>query len=70
MSNLAVKINEVSDAVERLEVPAIDARVGVPNVDAQNDANTTAPVRSSLSMRSRLRAPAPVDQGFRPFRVF
>jgi hypothetical protein len=64
MSDLTVKTPEVSRSVEQLDEQA--------QVDARDDVNT-AQGRIPVTVRSRLRvlrvAP-PIDDGFRPFRVF
>ena len=75
MSNLAAKIHEVAHTVERLDVPAIDTQAGAQNtaLDAQNTGGSTAHGRIPLTVRSRLRVlrvSPPIDDGFRPFRVF
>lgn len=68
MSDLTIKSHEVSHTGEQLAAPAIDAQIG-----QQSDANATVQDRIPLTVRSRLRvlrvAP-PIDDGFRPFRVF
>jgi hypothetical protein len=68
MRNLNLKIDQVSRTVEPLDLPVIDAQV-----NAQDDVNTTAHGRIPVTVRSRfkvLRVAPPIDDGFRPFRVF
>jgi hypothetical protein len=66
MSDRTLKISpQVSNRVEQLQVPMSEIEADVSATPAQN--------RIQLTVRSRLkvlRVAPPVDDGFRPFRVF
>jgi hypothetical protein len=73
MNELNLENPGVPHNVERLNVPVSSAGVD-EQVDEQKDVNaTTTRGRIPLSLRSRsrvLRVSPPIDDGFRPFRVF
>jgi hypothetical protein len=65
MSELTPKTPQVSRQVEALHVPVL-------NVEAEVD-STTVQSRIPLTVRTRhkvMRMAPPIDDGFRPFRVF
>jgi hypothetical protein len=68
MSELKAQLHEVSRAGEQQTVPAVDGQI-----EQESEATGTTRNRIALTVRNRLRvlrvAP-PIDDGFRPFRVF
>jgi hypothetical protein len=64
MSDLTLKTPEASRKIEQLQVSALNV---------EDDADSTVQNRIPLTVRTRhkvMRMPPPIDDGFRPFRVF
>jgi hypothetical protein len=65
MSELTPKIPQILRQIERLSAAELDAETEADSPSAQN--------RIPLTVRARhkvIRAAPPIDDGFRPFRVF
>jgi len=64
MSDLTLKTPEVSRKIEQVPVSALDV---------EDDVDSTVQDRIPLTVRTRhkvMRVAPPIDDGFRPFRVF
>jgi hypothetical protein len=65
MSELTLKTAMVSRKIEQVRVPVLDVQVGDDSPTMQSRIPLTARVRQKV-----LRVAPPIDDGFRPFRVF
>jgi hypothetical protein len=65
MSDRTPKIPQVSRQIERSNVAALDTQTEADSSPAQNRIPLTVRIRHKV-----MRVAPPIDDGFRPFRVF
>jgi hypothetical protein len=65
MSDRTAKIPQISRQIERLNVAALDMETEADSASEQNRIPLTVRIRHKV-----MRVAPPIDDGFRPFRVF